>query len=387
MSEARSDHDGMHSDEEGLPSSTSRASCVHVTDANGSRSHESHSNPNNAFHSDKTASTDPARPIHEISSDSHHPSEHDDLNPGTQFQSSREPSPAEASPYRFQSRAPAQSAVRYSRAPSQSAAPLAAALAATNDANDNLMKIFRHKLNQSGQTLSAAFAVEREAFEDELARSRDTCDRLSGQVKLQREKCTKLTSELQQLKTTTVVGVSKMKKFLDGLGNDLANLKQERTALQTEKADVRHAFEEVRETLSIMSDRDESFVAHKLALEQIVHTRTCELKSVVEHRKLLTSQLEDKTGQLSEYRDVTLALRQRIHELEIGERASFGKHVDELKESVLHKLGQVADKDVNFLMAVEEIRSSIQEVATSSKSAGAADSEETKAALSKVLEM
>jgi chromosome segregation ATPase len=151
------------------------------------------------------------------------------------------------------------------------------------------------------------------------------------------------------------------------LGSDLHSLKR---SYDAEKGSFAKRIEisetEITRLESTLASKNgfESMLSHsKTSLERLLEARGFELQSVVQHRDMLRSQLDERIGQLVEERDSRLRLEQLVAELSGSDRASLTTSVEQCKTSLMSKFGELGRQDDQLILDVAGLQDAVRRLA------------------------
>lgn len=227
----------------------------------------------------------------------------------------------------------------------------------------DLLDIVAYKFRQQEQKLQHAYSSDNKKIRFELHQACEENDSLRSQVVASEERCTQ--ADIAIAKYRDQISKAKtLQKFLDGMGNDLLSLKRSydhEKRMFVSRIEISEA--EIARLEASLAGRVEfeGMLSHsKTLLENLLEAKGFELKSVIEHRDMLRSQLDERIGQLVEERDTRLGLEQLVGELRVNERASLKASVEQCTASLLSKLSTFNQKDDQLAIGVAAIQEAVQ---------------------------
>lgn len=218
-----------------------------------------------------------------------------------------------------------------------------------NETQD-LLDVVAYKFREKEQSLQRAFSADQRKMRSELQQAFDENETLKSQLAAFEEECSQSEAAISKYKSQ--IGKAKgLQKFLDGLGNDLFSLKR---SYEIEKSYFAIRIEaseaEIERLESSLAGKDEfeTMLSHsKITLEKLLDAKHFELQSVIQHRDMLRSQLDERIGQLVEERDSRMRLEQLVAQLRLDGSVSLTAALEKVTTPLLSKmsgLGQQGDE-------------------------------------------
>jgi predicted nucleic acid-binding Zn-ribbon protein len=229
-----------------------------------------------------------------------------------------------------------------------------------------LLEVVQYKFKQNERQLRRAFSADSNKLRRELQQAYEENADLRSQLLAFEDRCER--SEAAIVKYRGQIGKAKnLQKFLDGLGSDLHSLKR---SYDAEKSSFAKRIEisetEITRLESTLASKNgfESMLSHsKASLERLLEVRGFELQSVVQHRDMLRSQLDERIGQLVEERDSRLRLEQLVAELSGSDRASLTTSIEQCKTSLMSKFGELGRQDDQLILDVAGLQDAVRRLA------------------------
>ena len=241
-------------------------------------------------------------------------------------------------------------------------APVSAAVSAPNDTQD-LLDVVAYKFKEKEQSLQRAFSAGQKRMQSELQRAYTENETLRSQVAAFEEQCNQ--SEVAISKYRSQIGKAKgLQKFLDGLGNDLHSLKRSHELEKINFAMRIEASETEIERLECSlagKDGFEIMLSHsKTTLEKLIDAKSFELQSVIQHRDMLRSQLDERIGQLVEERDARMRLEHLVGQLRLDGRVSLTASLEQVTTSLLSKMSSLGQQGDGLAIEVASMNHDVQ---------------------------
>lgn len=227
----------------------------------------------------------------------------------------------------------------------------------------DLLDIVAYKFRQQEQNLQHAYSSDNKKIRFELQQACEENDSLRSQVVASKERCAQADIAIAKYRDQ-IHKAKTLQKFLDGMGNDLLSLKRSydhEKRMFANRIEISEA--EIARLEASLAGRVEfeGMLSHsKTLLESLLEAKGFELQSVIQHRDMLRSQLDERIGQLVEERDTRLRLEQLVGELRVNERASLKASVEQCTASLLSKLSTFGQKDDQLAVGVAAIQEAVQ---------------------------
>jgi chromosome segregation ATPase len=226
-----------------------------------------------------------------------------------------------------------------------------------------LLEVVKYKFEQNEQRLRQAFFADSNKVQRELKQAYEENEDLQSRVAILEDRCT--SSEATIVKYRIQIGKAKgLQRFLDGLGSDLQSLKR---SYDTEKSVFAERIEasetEISRLKSTLAGKNEfeSMLSHsKASLEKLLEARNFELQSLVQHRDMLRSQLDERIGQLVEERDARSRLEQLVAELRVSERISLTASIEQCAASLVSRFGDFCRQDDQLVVGIAGLQNAIK---------------------------
>ena len=244
--------------------------------------------------------------------------------------------------------------------------PRATATVSPPDETQDLLDVVAYKFREKEQSLQRAFFADQKKMQSELQQAYEENENLRSQVAGFEEQCHQ--SEAAISKYRSQIGKAKgLQKFLDGLGNDLHSLKRSYDIEKVNFATRIEASETEIERLECSlagKDEFETMLSNsKITLEKLLDAKGFELQSVVQHRDMLRSQLEERIGQLVEERDTRARLEQLVGQLRLDGRLSLTASLEQVTTSLVSKMSGLGRQGDELAVEIADIHHSIESLA------------------------
>jgi predicted nucleic acid-binding Zn-ribbon protein len=231
------------------------------------------------------------------------------------------------------------------------------------DETQDLLDVVAYKFKEKEQGLQRAFSADQRKMQSQLQQAYDENETLRSQVAAFEEQCHQ--SEAAILKYRNQIGKAKgLQKFLDGLGNDLHSLKR---SYDIEKVNFAVRIEasetEIERLECSLSGKDEfeTMLSHsKVTLEKLLDAKSFELQSVIQHRDMLRSQLDERIGQLVEERDTRMRLEQIVGQLRLDGRLSLTASLEQVTTSLVSKMSGLGQQGDELAIGIADIHHDVQ---------------------------
>ena len=235
--------------------------------------------------------------------------------------------------------------------------------ASTQGGIQELLEVVEYKFKQNEQQLRQAFFADSNKVQRELKQAYEENEDLQSQVAALEDRCN--ISEAAIVKYRAQIGKAKgLQRFLDGLGSDLHSLKRSNDAEKSSFAErIKASENEISRLKSTLAGKDEyeRMLSHsKTSLEKLLEARNFELQSLVQHRDMLRTQLDERVGQLVEERDTRLRLEQLVAELRISERTSVTTSIEQCAASLVSRFGDICRQDDCIIVGIAELQDAIK---------------------------
>ncbi|GAB7330731.1 hypothetical protein MBLNU13_g02279t3 [Cladosporium sp. NU13] len=226
-----------------------------------------------------------------------------------------------------------------------------------------LLEVVEYKFKQNEQQLRRTFLTDSNNIQRELEQAYEENEELNLRITALEDRCK--SSEAAIVKYKTQIGKAKgLQKFLDGLGSDLHSLKRSYDAERIVFAERIEASEtEISRLESMLAGKNEfeNMLSHsKASLEQLLEARNFELQSLVQHRDMLRTQLDERIGQLVEERDARLKVEQLVAKLRISERISLTNSIEQCAASLVSKFGEFHRQDDQLVVGIAELQHAVK---------------------------
>ena len=237
------------------------------------------------------------------------------------------------------------------------------ALVTSPDETQDLLDVVAYKFREKEQSLQRAFSTDQRKMQSELQQAYTENETLRSQVAAFEEQCNQ--SEGVISKYRDQIGKAKgLQKFLDGLGNDLHNLKR---SYELEKITFAVRIEasetEIERLQCSLAGKDEFeiMLSHsKITLEKLIDAKSFELQSVIQHRDMLRGQLDERIGQLVEERDTRMRLEHLIGQLRLDGRVSLTASLEQVTTSLLSKMAGLDQQGDGLAIDIASLHHDVQ---------------------------
>ena len=229
-----------------------------------------------------------------------------------------------------------------------------------------LLEVVEYKFKQNEQQLRQTFLTDSNNVQRELEQAYGENEELHLRITALEDRCK--SSEATIVKYKTQIGKAKgLQKFLDGLGSDLHSLKRSYDAERIVFAERIEANEtEISRLESTLAGKNEfeNMLSHsKASLERLLEARNFELQSLVQHRDMLRTQLDERIGQLVEERDARLKVEQLVAELRDNERTSLTNSIEHCAASIVSKFGEFHRQDDQLAVGIAQLQHTLETLA------------------------
>lgn len=225
------------------------------------------------------------------------------------------------------------------------------------DATDTneLLEVVAYKFREQEMNLKTAFSADHHAMRSQLQRAQGNNDALRAKVANLEEQLDH--SEVSIDKYRRQIAKAKgLQKFLEGLGHDLQSLKRshdaERSSFTTQIEESQAEISRLQTALASRDDYETAQANAKNSLEKVLVARESDLQSVITHRDLLRTQLDEKIGQLVEERDHRSKLEEVIGTFRSSDTKSLAASVEQCLQSLLPQFTSLGEKGDQLLLNV-----------------------------------
>jgi chromosome segregation ATPase len=98
----------------------------------------------------------------------------------------------------------------------------------------------------------------------------------------------------------------------------------------------------------------------KVTLEKLLDAKGFELQSVIQHRDMLRSQLDERIGQLVEERDARMRLEQLVGQLRLDGRVSLTASLEQVTTSLVSKMSGLDQQGDELAIGIADIHHDVQ---------------------------